>query len=74
MNLDIDTGIKLIRKAHEEHANDLLMHRWMLHYESEMTFDEFKNKLMVGHIQDHKTEEEILKSVREILDSFERDE
>ena len=72
MNLDIETGIKLIRKAFEERTHDLLMTRWMLNYEREMSFTEFKNKLMTGNIQDHKTKEEILSSVKEILDSFER--
>lgn len=74
MNLDIETGTKLIRKAYEERTHDLLMQRWMLNYEREMSFTEFKNKLMAGKIQDHKTKEEILSSVKEILDSFERGE
>lgn len=70
MNLDIDTGIELIKKAYEQRNEDLLMQRWMLHYQDEISFEEFKTRLEAGAVQDNRTEEEILLEVKEILDSF----
>lgn len=70
MNLDIDTGIELIKKAYEQKNEDLLMQRWMLHYQHEISFEEFKKRLGTGVVQDNRTEEEILVEVKGILDSF----
>lgn len=70
MSLDIDTGIELIKKAYEQKNEDLLMQRWMLHYQHEISFEEFKTKLGATTVQDNRTEEEILLEVKEILDSF----
>lgn len=72
MNLDIETGIELITKAYEERANDLLMQRWMLHYQNEISFGEFKNKLGAVKVNNNKTEEEILGDVKNIIDNFNR--
>lgn len=70
MNLDIDTGIELIKKAYEQRNEDLLMQRWMLHYQHEISFEEFKTRLGATTVQDNRTEEEILLEVKEILDFF----
>lgn len=70
MNLDIDTGTELIKKAYEQKNEDLLMQRWMLHYQHEISFEKFKTRLGTGVVQDNRTEEEILVEVKGILDSF----
>lgn len=70
MNLDIDTGIELIKKAYEQRNEDLLMQRWMLHYQDEISFEEFKTRLEAGAVQDNRAVEEILLEVKGVLDTF----
>lgn len=71
MALDLETGIELIKKAYEQRNEDMLMQRWIMHYQAEMSFDEFKARLGVAkEAKNNKTEEEILKEVKEIIDSF----
>lgn len=64
MELNAVDGIKLIKKAYEGRTNDLLMQRWMMHYEKEMSFDEFRHRLS----SEKKTDIEILEDVKDILD------
>lgn len=70
MALTIDSGVELLKKAYESRTEDLLMQRWMLHYEGEISFTEFKEKLMVHRTNTNKTEEEILTDVKDIIDTF----
>lgn len=70
MALTIDSGVELLKKAYESRTEDLLMQRWMLHYEGEISFTEFKEKLMVHRTATNKTEEEILTDVKNIIDTF----
>gem|GEM_PF-1693020 len=70
LNLDIGTGIELIKKAYERKTEDLLMQRWMMHYEKEISFDEFKEKLMIYRNNSNKTTDEILTDVKDIISSF----
>ena len=74
MSLDIEDGIELIVKAIEQKQEDMLMQRWILHYQDSISFDEFKAKLSVGPTStDTRTEGEILAEVKEILDSFRKE-
>lgn len=70
MDLSIDYGIKLLRKAYESRADDLLMQRWLLHYQDVMSFQDFKDKVISHSTVDNKTKEEILEEVKDILDTF----
>lgn len=65
-------GMELIKKAYEERMNDILMKRWIIHYEKEMTFDEFKEKLKKRQVKDNRSKEEILEEVEDILISYRR--
>lgn len=77
MNLDMESGFKLITKGFEEQSNDRLYQRWIYHYEKEISFDEFKNELEKSiknksnrKIDNTRTEKEILEEVEEILNSY----
>jgi len=70
MDLSIDNGFKLLRKAHESRTDDLLMQRWVLHYQGEMSFQDFKDKLVSHRTKNNKTEKEILKEVKDIITTF----
>lgn len=70
MALTIDSGVELLKKAYESRTEDLLMQRWMLHYEGEISFNDFKKELMVHRTATNKTEEEILTDVKDIIDTF----
>lgn len=72
MKLPMEQGMELIHKAHEERMNDILMERWIIHYEKEMTFGEFKEKLKKRPIKDNRSKEEILEEVDGILKEFRR--
>ena len=73
MNLDVEDGVALIAKAFEKQQEDLLIQRWILHYQGEMTFEEFKGKLKAvpaSTFVDTRTEGEILDEVKDILGMF----
>lgn len=77
MNLDMESGFKLITKGFEEQSNDRLYQRWIYNYEKEISFDEFKSELEKSiktksnrKIDNTRTEKEILEEVEEILNSY----
>jgi len=70
MALPMEQGIELISKAYEERSNDILMQRWIIHYEKEISFDEFKEKLKTRPIKDTRSKEEILDEAENILVLF----
>jgi len=70
MELSVNNGIELFRKAHESRTDDLLMQRWVLHYQDEMSFQDFKDKLITYRTKNNKTEEEILIDVKNIINTF----
>lgn len=47
----------------------MLFHRWVANHEGEISYKEFKDELMQP-TSTNKTEEEILKDVKGILDNF----
>ena len=65
-------GMEFIKKAYKKRMNDILMKRWIIHYEKEMTFDEFKEKLKKRQVKDNRSKEEILEEVEDILISYRR--
>ena len=65
------TGSKLIIKAYEERTNEQIMQRWLIGgYDKELSFVDFKEKLVTYKVTDNKTNEEILEEVKEILLTF----
>ena len=70
MALTIESGFELLKKAYESRADEILLQRWILHYENEMSFNDFKKELMVHRTTINKTEEEILTDVKDIIDTF----
>lgn len=70
LDLDIEDGVKLINKAFEQQREEQLYQRWIMSYDKEFTFNEFKEKLTVRQIDETLTEEEIMEDVEGILDSF----
>lgn len=63
MNLNIEDGSGLINKAYEESAEEILMQRWITHYQHRMSFDEFKNEVTENSYARHDS-----RSQNEILD------
>lgn len=72
MSLSVEDGFELINKAFEKRADEILMERWITHYQHEMTFDEFKNELTeISYTKkDHRSKEEILGMVYGIIGSM----
>ena len=75
MELKLDDGISLIVKAFEKKAEDILLQRWLLHYERSISFLGFKKELIYNPLnkQDNRTTEEIMTDVKEILESFKKE-
>ncbi len=69
MALCIDDGVEIISKAYEKRSEDLLMQRWITHYQHQMTFDEFKSQVTVRTREDNRSREEILDKVYKIIGS-----
>jgi tRNA G18 (ribose-2'-O)-methylase SpoU len=71
MNMDIIYGIKLINKACENRMYEQLEQRWIIGgYDKEMSFSEFKDKLIIHRSNISKTDEEILLDVKNIINDF----
>lgn len=60
----------MMETAQRMNNEEKLFMRWVFSYQTMMTYEEFKKKLHVEreNIEDNKTEEEILDSVRNILE------
>lgn len=68
MNLNWLDGANLISKAAEKRNEDILLQRWIAHYQHEMKFTEFKKKLQQPpETTDTRTKEEILADVKSIV-------
>lgn len=48
----------------------MLFHRWVANYEGRISYKEFKDELIQPTSTVHKSEKEILKDVKGILDNF----
>lgn len=68
MDLDIESGLDLIKYAIDKDVEEMLYTRWCHDLQFQMSFDEFKAKLTP---QIQKDEEEILEDVQDILKMFE---
>lgn len=72
--MPVDFGREFLIEAHKEEHEEKLFLRWVVGYQSTTTFEEFKNKLMInaGITNDHRSAEEILDNVADMMKRFER--
>jgi len=70
LKLSLRNITRLLIKADYKNNENLLRQRWVLHYQSEMTFQDFKDKLVSHNTDTNKTEEEILEDVKNIINTF----
>lgn len=76
LNYEFETGFDIIRKAYEKRLEEDMQRRWLIGgYEKEMSFSEFRQKLIgaVAPAQKEKTEKEIFEKVRKILEMTRRE-
>lgn len=69
-NLDLQDGIDHLSYIYEQRAEEQLMQRWIVKYQDQMGYDEFKQQMTQGirNSSDNRTSEEILEGVKAILD------
>ena len=65
--MEVDEALSLIEYALGQRTEELLYQRWLVRFQFEMSFDEFKLKLKPVKLKD---ETEILEDVEKILSSF----
>lgn len=70
--MPFEEGIDMIVTAQREAVEEKLFLRWVVSYQTQMTFDEFKKKTNVNFenkqmINDDRSEEEIFAFVKDIL-------
>ena len=70
LKLSLRNITRLLIKADYKKNENLLRQRWMLHYQGEMSFQDFKDKMVSHRTDNNKTEEEILKDVKDIINTF----
>lgn len=64
-------GFELIGYAQEQEIEDKMFLRWVVAYQNQMTFIDFKNQLKQQSITDSRTSDEILSEVDSIMERFE---
>lgn len=72
LEMPFEEGIDMIVTAQREAVEEKLFLRWVVSYQTQMTFDEFKKKTNVNFenkqmINDDRSEEEIFAFVKDIL-------
>lgn len=67
--MPFEEGIDMMITAQRVTIEERLFMRWVVSYQTQMTFDDFKEKMKESKKQaeDDRTEEQILKAVRSIL-------
>lgn len=72
MNMNFNDGADLINKAYKKSVDEVLMQRWIMHYQHAMSFDEFKDEVIEISYKkkDSRTQEEILDMVFGIIGSL----
>lgn len=70
MNLDFEEGTRLLKFAEKEKEDEKIFLRWVVGYEREMSYTEFRRKLFqsVGSKEKELTQEEIFSKVENILE------
>ncbi|WP_066499877.1 hypothetical protein [Abyssisolibacter fermentans] len=59
----------MIQYAFDQRVEELLMKRWIMHYQDQVSFDEFKKQLGANSKKniDNRSAEQILEEVKKIL-------
>ena len=67
--MPFEEGIEILSTAQRMNVEEKLFMRWVVSYQTSMTFEDFKEKTHTSQqqIDDDRTEEEILKTVRAII-------
>lgn len=70
MNMEFEEGIDLLKLARKEKEEEKIFLRWVVGYEKEMGYTDFKRKLFqsVGSREKQLTQEEIFDKVETILE------
>ena len=70
MNMPFEEGNDLIKFALNEEDDEKMFFRWAIAYQSQMSFDDFKNCIRAKSIDDNRNSEDILKTVEQIMKRF----
>lgn len=70
MSMPFKDGYDLIKFASDDEDNNKMFLRWVVGYQSIMSFADFKNKIKQKLIDDHRSSEDILDDVREMMKRF----
>ncbi len=67
--MPFEEGIEIMSTAQRMNVEEKLFMRWVVSYQTTMTFEDFKSKTQTTQkqIDDDRTEEEILKAVKSII-------
>lgn len=63
-------GVEIMIVAQRTNNEERLFMRWVFSYQTMMTYEDFKKQLKGNNIEDDRNEEEILDSVRNILEKY----
>lgn len=67
--LPFEEGIEVLSAAQRMNNEEKLFMRWVVSYQTTMEYEQFKRELHIDqHYEDDKTEEDILDSVKQILE------
>lgn len=70
MNLPFLEGYELIKFASDDEDDSKMFLRWVVGYQSTMSFVDFKNAIKQKIIDDHRSSEDILNDVEELMKRF----
>lgn len=70
MLLPFIDGYELIKFASDDEDDNKMFLRWVIGYQSTMSFVDFKNGIKQKLIDDHRSSEDILKDVEELMKRF----
>lgn len=67
--MPFEEGLEILSTAQRVNVEEKLFIRWVVSYQTIMTFEDFKDKTHTSQqqVDDDRTEEEILKSVKAII-------
>jgi len=66
--MPFEEGVEIIITAQRANDEEKLFMRWVFSYQTMMTYEDFKKKLSSHKVEDDRNEEEILDSVKSILE------
>ena len=70
MQMPFMDGYELIKFASDDEDDNKMFLRWVVGYQSTMSFADFKNGIKQKLIDDHRSSEDILDDVEEMMKRF----